>query len=422
MSLEASLTHRCCPACGNRVGGATITKLSLRTPDGHPLQGGYTIVSCSVCGCGFADVAVPTSYYDHYYSGLAKYAGEITVYATRRGYKAGFPAPLTESAWLLAKADDSAQRIDTLLTSRTARVLDVGCATGSLLAALGRIGYTDLHGVDPSADSIRIANSRPGIHAEVGLFSSLPAGLGTFDLICVTGVFEHLWDVDLVVDSLRPLLRPSGVLYVEVPDASRYLDPYVSPYEDFSTEHVNHFSFSCLRRLAARLGMETISEISYESPLTPLVVTSFIAVAWTKGMLSNSEETRDTGLEAKLIAFAERSERDLGQIAETLERGLGSSSAYIIWGIGETAFKLLPLPSLASRNAEAFVDSNPSRWGFRFGGVPVIAPTEITSSTLPIVVSSLIRADSIVAAASQLGLSNPMVSLDRWQKSARSLQ
>ena len=398
-----------------------MTDLRLRMPDGHPLQGGYPIVSCSNCGCGFADVVVPASYYENYYRSLAKYAEEMTMYGAENTISAVSASPI-EPDWLVNKADDSARRVDALLSSKSARILDVGCATGSVLAALGRLSYEDLHGVDPSPESVRVANTKPGVHANVGTFSALPADLGTFDCICATGVLEHLWDVDEAMRPLHRLLRPEGIVYVEVPDASEYLDCYVSPYEDFNSEHINHFSFSGLRRIAARSGLETVSETSYGAPLTAKVIARYAAVVWKIGKAGNLDETRDEALEATLFAFAARSARDFAEIEDALERDLKGSSEYVLWGIGEMAFKLLALAPLTSRRSIAYVDGNRLRRGFHFDGMAVIAPTAISSSPVPVVVSSMIHADSIVAAIADLGLENPVVRLDRWQNETSTPQ
>ena len=404
-------TVRRCPACRSNGGGSFVADVALRTPDGHPLGNGYQVASCSVCGCGFANVPEQTSYYEQYYASLAKYANEAMI-DSKLSFKSEPTDSDLEPAWISEKTDSSALRISGLVPRLDSRILDSGCSTGSLLAALGRLGYKDLHGVDPSAESVFQANARAGINAEIGTFSSIPVGIGTFDLICATGVFEHLWDVDAALEALLPLLREDGVIYVEVPNARRYLDPYISPYEDFSTEHVNHFSAISLRWLASRFGLKTISEISYEARLTEEVLTGCVAVAWTRSSSLNIPEQRDNDLEAQLIAFAEKSVHDMALVSEGLELALSVSSEYIVWGVGEAALKLLALPALNSREAVAYVDGNPTRWGFRFGGVPVMAPSSISSGSTPIIACSFIRANSIVEAACRLGLINPIVRLD----------
>jgi SAM-dependent methyltransferase len=325
------------------------------------------------------------------------------------------PEPIRDPGWLNDKADDSALRIEAHLSSSGARILDVGCSTGGILGALARRGFEHLNGVDPSAESVRLANTRPGVEAQVGTLSALPAMDGDFDCICLTGVLEHLWDVDGAIRNVLELLGPQGMLYIEVPDGSRYLDPYVSPYEDFNTEHVNHFSFAGLRTLASRHGLETVDEVSYSAALTSAVSTGCAAVTWRRGTSVRPKVERDDSLEGALRAFADRSLGDMQWIENVLEDNLAEAHRYVLWGIGEAAFKLLALPPFASRTAILYADSNGSRHGFRFGGVPVVSPTRIESGPEPIVIGSLMQADAIVGAAVDLGLRNPVIRLDGWR-------
>lgn len=364
------------------------------------------MVSCPACGCGFADVPAATAYYDAYYARAAKYANEPAT---------STPSPVAWPGWVEEKADRSARRVGNLLASPDARILDVGCATGALLAALGRAGFHELHGIDPAPGSVHAARARPGLRVEVGSIGSLPPELGTFDCICLTGVLEHLWDVDESLRSLGALLRPGGIVYVEVPDASRYLDPYVAPFEDFNTEHVNHFSPSCLRRLAARHGLRTLWDASVEVALAPGVDTAVVAAAWSVEEGVTPTDVRDDGLEASLRRYASRSSADFERIGEELEDSLGPAGELILWGIGEQSFKLLAVPAMASRVVSAFVDGNPARRAFTFGGTPVGAPGDVIPGEVPIVISSLLRAGSIHASIERLGLPNRTVRLDGWR-------
>ena len=114
-------------------------------------------------------------------------------------------------------------------------------------------------------------------------------------------------------------------------------------------------------------------------------------------------------------AFTERSILDMSWIENTLEQSLAESDRYVLWGIGESAFKLLALTPLAVRQASAYADSNVSRHGFRFDGAPVVSPSEIKSGQVPIVIGSLTQAESIANALADLGLQNPVVRLDGWR-------
>ena len=156
----------------------------------------------------------------------------------------------------------------------------------------------------------------------MGSFASLPDDLGTFDCVCLTGVLEHLWDVDAAAQALRRLVRRDGIVYIEVPDAGRYLDPYVAPFEDFNTEHVNHFSLGTLQRLAERQGFRVVREEATACWFTAGVSTALIAAAWQPAAREVPVDRRDDALEKELVQSARRSSLDYTRINETLERAL----------------------------------------------------------------------------------------------------
>ena len=49
-----------------------------------------------------------------------------------------------------------------------------------------------------------------------------------------------------------------ALLYVEVPDASRYADFAWSPFQDFNSEHINHFSLISLDNLLRQCGFRPL--------------------------------------------------------------------------------------------------------------------------------------------------------------------
>ena len=72
-------------------------------------------------------------------------------------------------------------------------------------------------------------------------------------------VLEHIIDVQGAVAGLRSLVKPGGLVYIEVPDAARYHDHLVAPFHDFNTEHINHFSVGTLKRLFASRGWKIVA-------------------------------------------------------------------------------------------------------------------------------------------------------------------
>jgi len=392
---------RSCPAC-SAVDGRPIHHLNLRTPDGHPLQGGYEIAACRICGTGYADVVIDPEYYNRYYAELAKYADDPNLVS------AGTTATSVSSAWADGRLNATADRIISVTGGEIGRLLDIGCGDGTLLRALLERGAGEVLGIDPSPKSSVVAAQR-GIDVRIGYFSDMPRGLGEFDVISMTGVLEHVWDVDEAMTWAISHLGPEGLLYVELPDASRYMDPYLGPFEDFNSEHVNHFSPSSLTTLGRHFGMTSRWSGPTDTELAPGVATACTGIALARDVTSAAPIACDVGLIRTLEQFTERSRADLDSIDKRLRERLGGSPEFILWGMGELSMKLLAQTVLAERHPVALIDGNVARQGARYRGQPVCSPDSIPRGEIPIVVGSLIRDEPIISAIAALQLPNPVV-------------
>lgn len=97
---------------------------------------------------------------------------------------------------------------------RGLRLLDAGCGTGGLLDLLRRAGYTDLRGVDGSADAVAFCRER-GLDVtllNLNDFATYPPE--PFDVIVCNDVFCYFDDAALhqLLTQLAKRLRPGGLL------------------------------------------------------------------------------------------------------------------------------------------------------------------------------------------------------------------
>jgi len=95
-------------------------------------------------------------------------------------------------------------------------VLDLGCGGGFMAEALARRGAKVI-GVDPSAPAIEAAREHAkaeglAIDYQVGTGEAIPAPDESFDCVVVVDVFEHVADVSIVLDEIRRVLKPGGLL------------------------------------------------------------------------------------------------------------------------------------------------------------------------------------------------------------------
>jgi len=94
-----------------------------------------------------------------------------------------------------------------------APLLDYGCGIGNVTRALSE-GFQDVHGYDPSAESLRVARERIPNATFHGSLESVPSA--HFASAVLSGVLHHVPRPERlsVLGEVRNKLRPGGRLYV----------------------------------------------------------------------------------------------------------------------------------------------------------------------------------------------------------------
>lgn len=99
------------------------------------------------------------------------------------------------------------------------RVLDIGCARGHLLGDLAIQGWKGI-GIDTDAADVATCIARGLVAVELDITTGLPASLGSFDLVVLADVLEHLPDPLRVLRSVHSLLNPGARIVVSVPNVA----------------------------------------------------------------------------------------------------------------------------------------------------------------------------------------------------------
>jgi|GEM_PF-210473 len=394
---------RVCPICG---GGAcdSLHRQDFVLPEGHPLAGGYEVVCCGACGFVYADTPVSQAEVGALYGAASKYGDPGT--STGGGF----------SAWDRSRLVTTAERIAQYLPDKDSGILDIGCAAGGLLEALGELGYENLSGLDPSPACVAQAGSRRGIKAHPGSLSALPAALGrgSFDCLILSHVLEHLLDLGEAIAAVSRLLKRGGLLYVEVPDASRYEAFVRAPFQEFNTEHVNHFSASCLRRLFTAAGFEVRTSgraVIRSSADTVYPVLYGVYEKAARGP-TGPAGPGDPSLSRQIGKYVLQSQRIMESIEANLRSVLHDDPEIILWGAGQLAMKLLGGTSLAGARVAAIVDGNPVNQGRNLNGRTILAPEQVRGMSNPILVTSLLHEAEITdVIRNNRGMNNPIYTL-----------
>ena len=98
----------------------------------------------------------------------------------------------------------------------TGRMLDVGCGAGFVIDLL-RDTFDEIHGLDATRAMLdRVETGTGNIILHEGLAEALPFADESFDLVTAYSVLHHLADHRPVLAEASRVLRPGGVLYVDL--------------------------------------------------------------------------------------------------------------------------------------------------------------------------------------------------------------
>jgi len=391
--------HRRCPVCGS-TSARVLHHQRFALEPGHPLPNAFDIVACEVCDFVYADTPADTAAYDLYYADYSKYADQGT--ATGGG----------GNTLDLARIQITAEEIARHLPDPAARIVDIGCANGGMLAALRSLGYQNLLGIDPSPECV--ANSRLlfAIPALQGWLGALPPETAPADLVILSHVLEHVLDLADAVARTHAVLAPGGLVYVEVPDASRYAECLAAPFQDFNTEHINHFSPASLANLLTANGFELVSEGGKTLPISGgLTYPACYGLFRRSPAAPPAAWRRSPDCLAAIDTYITRSSALLRIIDQRLAEA--APGPLVVWGVGQLTLKLLVETRLGSADIVAFTDGNPLHHGKTLRERPILPPEALhTLPPHPIVIGSLLHHAAIARRIrEELALPNPIVIL-----------
>lgn len=144
-----------------------------------------------------------------------------------------------------------------------ARLLDVGCGTGALCAALSKRGF-DAYGVDPHALAMGLDPER----FSVGGADSLPWPEESFDMVCALDVLEHVDDRAAASDLWR-VLKPGGLLLVSVPGYR-----WLWSERDVVAGHLRRYTRAELNAVLKDVGFQVERRFGYQFVLLPILAAS----------------------------------------------------------------------------------------------------------------------------------------------------
>lgn len=187
------------------------------------------------------------------------------------------------------------------------RLLELGCADGLFLQMARERGYAVL-GIEPNE---KMAAGNPhGQDIRRGFFPDVLGGDERFDIIALNCVFEHVPDVDAMIDAFRKHLAPGGSVMLNVPVASglmfklaralygaRVRYPFDRIWQKgFVSPHLHYFTGKSLAPLFQRHGFSLVAD-------RPLALFSLGGVYARLGLDPSLQRAKRVAMLAALYAY-----------------------------------------------------------------------------------------------------------------------
>ncbi len=317
------------------------------------------------------------------------------------GYRDDGLEPLTEEIWNYRNKRLQVEELAELVPPdrNTISYVEVGSGDGSLFRLFNEhcaksqidLDATLIESSGASTPCKLIPNCR--VISTSVMHKSLKIG-GHFDMAVLSHCLEHFDNPRQVLGTVRDMLKPDAVVYIEVPDGIRSDYSLSFPLGYYHVVNYNAINLSWMIRQA---GFDILDIVQRETQPALRVIarkakderrTSIdpISYFWTRGTVTQWERRRN-GLIKRLKA---------------LSHHLEGGEKLLLYGAGVHTFSILnALPQWIQQNTVKVTDSNPRVR--QIMGLSVIPPSKIDFTEYRyVVISSYAYQDEIEATLHQL--------------------
>lgn len=227
-----------CPVCGH-----PFFREFLKSKDYFLNNDEFTIVSCENCGLRFTNPRPDAIEILKYY--------ESNEYISHNAQKQNFFNIIYRQVRTVSI------RRKFLLVKRFSNgnnLLDIGCGTGEFIAYCSKKGFTTT-GVEPNENARKFAidSLYQKVKPESFFDEVYP---GSFDVVTLWHVLEHIHDLNGRMGKIAALLKPSGTLIIALPNSNSWDAIH---YQNFWAaydlpRHLYHFTPDTLKKLAVKYG------------------------------------------------------------------------------------------------------------------------------------------------------------------------
>jgi 2-polyprenyl-3-methyl-5-hydroxy-6-metoxy-1,4-benzoquinol methylase len=221
----------------------------------------YVILRCGDCGsvflspCYFEESASLYSderYFNEYFPNNIHTGGGPKLETVRFEFY---------SRWINKRQAKQFLSMANLPLNMATRIVDLGCAKGDLV-----LGFTDCGcdacGIDISEQMVQAAQTK-GINVVRGRFEDIEIPANSIDLITSIEVYEHMSDLEAVLAKVKQVLKPDGVLIIQVPNDIDGYRRYIfrKIWWMIPPMHIRYFTYQSIENIFGRHGFR-ISKIN----------------------------------------------------------------------------------------------------------------------------------------------------------------
>jgi SAM-dependent methyltransferase len=264
-------------------------------------------------------------------------------------------------------------------------VIEIASNDGYLLQFFREAGIPVL-GIEPARNVAAAAQGR-GIPtlAEffgAGLASRLAERAQLADLVVANNVMAHVPDLNDFAAGLRRVLKPGGVLTVEVPHLLRLIEGH--QFDTIYHEHFSYFSFTTAQRVLARHGLRVhdVEQLpthggSLRIHASP-VDSGRAEGPMVEALLAEERHARLDGLDI-YTSFSERARRSKRALLEFMIDARNAGKRIAGYGAPAKGNTLLNYCGIRTDLMDYTVDRSPHKQGLLLPGtrIPVFGPARI---------------------------------------------
>jgi SAM-dependent methyltransferase len=271
------------------------------------------------------------------------------------------------------------------------RVLEVGCFDGYILFQLQKKGF-EVTGCDPS-EGAEIGKEY-GVFIRREFFDAeefLKQGF-TFDIVISRHFIEHVTSPREWAKSLKKILNPNGLLIIETPNVSFYLNQGL--LEIFSLQHLQGFSSASLNYTLMNEGLKTL--IIEDTPNNLIVLAE-------SGL--NEEGNQKNNWLQLATNFSKKLEENKKLLQECIVGYISQNKTITMWGAGGFGLAALMLYGVPSEQITYIIDSDSKKWDLEYlnYSIPVISPQKARKNPPDVIIITSMYSKSIQKTIVEMG-------------------